>query len=32
MGTLLFLREWIINHILITDVEFGKFLKDLERA
>jgi len=32
MGTLLFLREWITNHILNTDVDFGKFLKDLERV
>ena len=30
METLLFLREWITNHILKTDVEFGKFLKGLE--
>jgi hemerythrin len=31
METLLFLREWITNHILITDAELGKFLKERER-
>ena len=28
MGTLLFLREWIVDHILNTDAEFGKFIKE----
>ena len=32
MGTLLFLREWITNHILNMDVDFGKFLKVRERV
>jgi len=32
MGTLLFLREWIVSHILKTDAKFGKFLKEMEHV
>ena len=31
METLTFLREWIVGHILSTDAEFGRFIRDSGR-